>query len=161
MKGILDWNWHDFVHMNGSKKGSSSTLGAAATQPVTNAYVRIMVTSIPPSHTINSAELAGIEIDLQLNHTHLLTDSACSLCLSKGLMRCATAYRHHIHREALELIPHALHTRSKSGIRTHLCKIKAHNHSLGNDHADALANQVTHGHNPDTTFTTGVWGMSV
>jgi hypothetical protein len=40
-------------------------------------------------------------------------------------------------------------------IRTHLGKIKAHNHSLGSDLADTLANQVPDGHRPDTTYTTG------
>jgi hypothetical protein len=38
---------------------------------------------------------------------------------------------------------------------THLGKIKAHNHSLGNDLANTLANQVADGHPPDTTYTTG------
>jgi hypothetical protein len=70
-------------------------------------------------------------------------------------MRRPTAYRHHIHRETVQSIRHTLHTRSTSGIRTHLGKIKADNHSLGNDHADALANQVTDMHYSDTTFTTG------
>jgi hypothetical protein len=64
---------------------------------------------------------------------------------------CPSAYRHHIHRETLELITHTLHTRC---IRTHLGQIKAHNHSLGNDHAGAIANQVAGGHPPDTTYDT-------
>jgi hypothetical protein len=38
---------------------------------------------------------------------------------------------------------------------THLGKIKAHNHSLGNDLADTLAYQVGDGHPPDTTYTVG------
>jgi hypothetical protein len=46
-------------------------------------------------------------------------------------------------------------TRCNSGIRTHIGKIKARNHSLGNDLADALAKQVAYGNPPDTTYTTG------
>jgi ribonuclease HI len=38
---------------------------------------------------------------------------------------------------------------------TDLGKVKAHNHSLGNDIADTLANQVADGHPPDATYTTG------
>jgi hypothetical protein len=66
---------------------------------------------------------------------------------------CSSAYRHHIHRDTLDSITHTLKTRCKSGIRTHLRKIKAHNHSIGNDLANALANQVANGHPPDTTYT--------
>jgi hypothetical protein len=66
-----------------------------------------------------------------------------------------SAYRHHIHRDALASITHTLETRGTSGIRTHLGKIKAHNHSIGDDLADALVNQVADDHAPDTTYTTG------
>jgi hypothetical protein len=38
--------------------------------------------------------------------------------------------------------------------RTQFGKIKAHNHSLGNDLADTLANQDANEHLPDTTYTT-------
>jgi hypothetical protein len=113
------------------------------------------VTSTPPSHTINRAQLAGIDIDLQLGHTLLLIDSACSLRLIQGFMNCPSAYRHHIHRDTLDSITHALKTHCYSDIRTHLCKIKAHNHSLDNDLADALAHKGADGHPPDTTYTTG------
>ena len=115
--------------------------GAAAAAPPAGA----------PSHTINRAELAGIDIGLQLGRTHLLTDSACSLRLIQGYLNCPSAYRHNIHRDTLFSITHTLKTRCDAGIRTHLGKIKAHNHSLGND----LANQVAVGHPPDTTYTTG------
>jgi ribonuclease HI len=105
-------------------------------------------------HTINRVELAGIDIALQLGHTHLLTDSACSLRLIQGYLNCPSAYIHNIHRDTLLSITHTLKTRCNAGIRTHLGKIKAHNHTLGNDLADTLANQVADGHPPDTTYTT-------
>jgi hypothetical protein len=44
-------------------------------------------------------------------------------------------------------------TRYAPGIRTHDGKNLSHNRSLGNDLADALANQVADGHLTDTTFT--------
>jgi ribonuclease HI len=113
------------------------------------------VTSTPPSHTINHAELAGIDIGLQLGHTHLRTDSACSLRLIQGYSNCPSAYRHIIHRDTLLYITHTLKTRCDAGVRTHLGKIKAHNNSLGNDLADTLATQIADGHPPDTTYTTG------
>jgi hypothetical protein len=101
--------------------------------------VKILVTSTPPSHTINRAELAGIAIGLRLGHTHLLMDSACSLRIfTQGYMYCPTAYRHHIHRDTLDSMTHTLKTRCNFGIRTDLGKIKAHNHSIGNDLADTL-----------------------
>jgi hypothetical protein len=100
-------------------------------------------------------QLAGIDIGLQLGHTRLLTDSACSLRLIQGYMICPSAYRHNVHRETLDSITHTLKTRCDSGIRTHIGKIKAHNHSIGNDLANILANQVADGHSPDTTNTTG------
>jgi hypothetical protein len=113
-------------------------------------------TFTPPSNTINSAELAGIDIGPQLGHTHLLTDSACSLRLIQGYMNCSSAYRHIIHRDTLRSITHTLKIRCEpAGIRTHLVKVKAHNHSLGNDLAYTLANQVADGHSPDTTYTPG------
>jgi ribonuclease HI len=71
-------------------------------------------------------------------------------------MGCPTAYRHQIHRETLEPIRHNLRTRRTSGIRTHLGKLKAHSHSLGNKHADALANQVADRHHRPTRLTTRV-----
>jgi hypothetical protein len=114
-----------------------------------------MVTSIPPSHTINRAELAGIDIGLQLGHTHLLIDSACSLCLIQGYLNCPSAYRNNVHRDTLLSITHTLQTRCNACISKHLGRIKAHNHSLGNDLEDALAYHVADGHPPDTTYTTG------
>jgi ribonuclease HI len=194
----------DFVYTDGSKKGGSSPLGAAATHPASDTRIKILVTSTPPSHTINRAELAGIDIGLQLGHTHLLTNSACSLRLIQGYLNSPSAYRHNIHRDTLLSITHTLktrcdalkttpshpqntlkthitntntqntpntkhtntpntpntntqntlknhtlktHTPSTPSIRTHLGKIKAHNHSLGNDLiADTLANQVADRH---------------
>jgi hypothetical protein len=114
-----------------------------------------MVPSIPPSHTINRAKLAGIDIGVQLGHTHLLTDSACSLRLIQSFTNYLSAYRHHIHRDILASITHTLKTRCMSGIRTHLGKIKAHTHPIGNDLAHTLANHATDGHPLDTTYTTG------
>jgi hypothetical protein len=51
-----------------------------------------------------------------------------------------------------------LHTpstpRYTSGICTHLGSTKGHNHPLGNDPAEALANQVAYGHHPERTYNT-------
>jgi hypothetical protein len=74
-------------------------------------------------HTRKS-ELAGIDIGLQLGHTHLLTYSACSLRLLQGYMNRLFTYRHNIHRDTLIYITHTLKTRCDSGIRTHLGKSK-------------------------------------
>jgi hypothetical protein len=70
-------------------------------------------------------------------------------------MNCPSAYRHNIHRDTLHSITHTIKTRCNVGIRTHIGKIKVHNHSLGNDLEDTLANQAADGHPPDTTYTTG------
>jgi ribonuclease HI len=154
-RGDLSWIREDFVYTYGSKKGGPSPVGAAATHPASDTRIKILVTSTPPSHTINRAELAGIDIGLQIGHTHLLTDNnACSLRLIQGYINCPSTYRHNIHRDTLMSIAYTLKTRCESGIRTHLCKVKAHNHSLGNDLVDTLANQVAGGHPPDTTYTT-------
>jgi hypothetical protein len=64
----------------------------AATHRATDTHVKIPVTSALPSDTIHRAKLAGIDIGLLLGHTHLLTDSACSLRLIKGFIRRLTAY---------------------------------------------------------------------
>jgi hypothetical protein len=69
-------------------------------------------------------------------------------------MKCPFVYRHHIHRDTLTSISHTLNIRRTSGIRIHLGKINAHNHYIGNDLADARANQVGDGHPPDTTYAT-------
>jgi hypothetical protein len=129
------------------KKGSCSSLGVAATHLATDTHVKIQVTSTPPSHTINRAELVGTDLGLQIGHTHLLKDRAFSLRLIHGFMRCPSAYRHH---DTLESITHILYTRCTSGIRTYLGKIKAHNHSIGNDRAETLVNQAADRHPPDT-----------
>jgi ribonuclease HI len=137
------------------KRKATHTLGVAATHPASDTRIEIMVTSTPPSHTVNRAELASIDIGLQLGHTHLLTDSACSLRLIQGYLNCPSAYIHNIHRDTLLSITHTLKTRCDAGIRTQIGKIKAHNNSLGNDLADTLANQVADEHPPDTKYTTG------
>jgi hypothetical protein len=90
-----------------------------------------------------------------VGHTHLLPDSACSLRLIQGYLHCPSAYRHSIHCDTLSSITHTLNSRCTAGIRTHLGKIKAHNHSLGNDLANTLANQGADGHPADTTYTIG------
>jgi hypothetical protein len=61
-----------------------------------------------PSHTINRAKVAGIDIGLQLGHTNLLTDSASSLRLNYGYMTCPNNYRHHIHNDTLESITNTI-----------------------------------------------------
>jgi hypothetical protein len=156
IKSFLARNWQDFVYTDGSKKGGSSPLGGPTTHPATDARVKIMVNSTPPSHTINSrAELAGIDIGLQLGHAYLLTDSACSLLLIQGYVRSPTAYRHHIHHDTLESNTITLKTSCTSGIRYNICKIKAYNHSQGIDLADALSDQVAKGHRTDTTYSKG------
>jgi ribonuclease HI len=154
-KGEPAWNRPDFVYTDGSKKGGPSPLGAAATHSASDTRIKVLVISTPPSHTNNRAKLAGIDIGLQLRHIHLLKDSACSLRLIQGSMNCPSTYRHNIHRDTLLSITHTLKTRCDSRIRTHLDKIKSHYHSLGNDLADTLANQVADGHPPDATYTTG------
>jgi hypothetical protein len=70
-------------------------------------------------------------------------------------MNYPSANRHNIHRDTVELITQTLAARCNSGIRTHLGKVKAHNHSLGNDLDGTLANQVADEYPPDTTYTTG------
>jgi hypothetical protein len=70
-------------------------------------------------------------------------------------LNCPSAYRHNIHRETLLSVTQTLKARCNAGIRTHLGKIKAHNHSLRNDLADTLANQAANGNPPNTTYTTG------
>jgi ribonuclease HI len=68
-------------YTDSSKKGGPSPLGAAATHPASDTRIQILVTFTPPIHTINRAEVAGIDIGLQIDHTHLLTYNACSLRL--------------------------------------------------------------------------------
>jgi hypothetical protein len=62
--GFLDWNWQDFVRINGSKKEGSSPLGASTTHPATDTHVKIMVKLTSSSHTINRTELSGIDIGM-------------------------------------------------------------------------------------------------
>jgi hypothetical protein len=52
-----------------------------------------------------------------------------------------SAYRHNIHRDKLESITHTLKTRC---IRTNLGKIKAHNHSIGNDLGGCMFSVLVH-----------------
>jgi hypothetical protein len=67
----------------------------------------------------------------------------------------ANCHNNVIHRDTLESITNTLRTRCESGIHTHLGKISAHGRSLGNDLANALANQAAGGHPPGTTSTIG------
>jgi hypothetical protein len=62
-RGALAWDLQDFVYTDGSKKGAPP-LGGAATHPASNARVEIQVTSTPLPHTINRAELAGIDVGI-------------------------------------------------------------------------------------------------
>jgi hypothetical protein len=119
------------MQRDASANRGPSPLGAAATHPASDTRIKILVNnSTPPSHTIKRAELAGIDIAIQLGHTHLLTDNACSFCLIQDYMNYPSANRHNFHRDALLSITHTLKTRCELGIRTHLGKMKAHNHSL-------------------------------
>jgi hypothetical protein len=68
-------------------------------------------------------------------------------------MNCPSAYRHNIHRDTFDSVKHRLQTRCTSGIRTHLGKINAHNHSVGNDLAHTLANHVADGKKTFPTVT--------
>jgi hypothetical protein len=80
-RGELAWKWQDPVYTDGSMKGVPSPLGEAATHPASDTHIICLVTSTTPSHTLNRAELSGIDIGLQLGHTQPLTFSACSLRL--------------------------------------------------------------------------------
>jgi hypothetical protein len=81
-------------------------------------------------------------------------------------MNCPSAYRYDIHRDTLGFTTHTLLTRCESGISTHIGKFKAHNHSIGNDLAYNLANQVADGHPPyatgsDVSIGHGTWPYSL
>jgi hypothetical protein len=116
--GVLAWKCQYFINSDGSKKGGSSPLEATATHPTSDTCVKTMVISTPPSHTINRVELVGIDIGMQLGHTHLLTDNACSLRLIQSFMKCPPAYRHNIHRDTIESITHTLATLCDSSTHT-------------------------------------------
>jgi hypothetical protein len=75
------------VEVNTDAPASAPPSGTAADAPPAGVTrVKTLVTSTPPSHTINRAKLAGIDVGLQLCHTHLLMDSACLLRLIQGYM---------------------------------------------------------------------------
>jgi hypothetical protein len=48
-----------------------------------------------------------------------------------------------------------LQTRNASWFATHIGKTKAHNNSVGNDHADHLANTIVDGQPPDAIYFRG------
>jgi hypothetical protein len=67
-KGVRAWNWHDIVYTEGSKKGGSSPLRTLATHHAIDTRVKLMVNSSPSFHTINRAELTGMDIGLQVGN---------------------------------------------------------------------------------------------
>jgi ribonuclease HI len=144
-----------FVYTDGSKKGDSAPLGAAATHPSSYTSLTILVTSIPPTHTRNRAKLVAIYLRLKLGHPTILSDSACSLRLIHKHIRSPHAMQEHPHREILSSIIHTLQTRTTACLTTHLGIIKAHNNAKGNDLADYLANAVADGNAADAEYYKG------
>jgi hypothetical protein len=116
----------------------------------THTYLKILVTSTPPTHAIKKAELAAIDLGLKLGHHALLSDSACSLRLTHKYIRSPHIMQQHPHREILSYILSPLQTRTTTGLTTHLGKLNAHNNSKGNNAiVDHVANTVADGQRPD------------
>jgi hypothetical protein len=111
---------------------------------------------VTSSHTINQAELVGIDIGMQLGHEHLLNDNACSILLFQGHMHCPTSFRYHIHRETFKSITNNLRKNPSRCWYSHTPRqVKTHNSSYVNGLADALANQVADGKQHDASYSTG------
>jgi hypothetical protein len=101
------------------------------------------------------AEVAAINLGLKLSHPGLLFDSACSLILIQKYIRSPNTMRQHPHGKVPSSVISTLRTRTAARITTHIGKIKAHINSMGNIHADHLANIVADGQPPDAIYFRG------
>jgi hypothetical protein len=101
------------------------------------------------------AEVAAINLGLKLGHPALLFDSACSLILIQKYIRSPNTMRQHPHGKVPSSVISTLRTRTAARITTHIGKIKAHINSMGNIHADHLANIVADGQPPDAIYFRG------
>jgi hypothetical protein len=138
----LAHDWTFFVYTDGSKKWGSDPLGAAATHPSSRTSIKILVTSTPPTHTMNRAELAAKDLKFKLGHSALLLDNVCPLRLFHKYIRTLHTVRQHPHRKIHSSIISTVQTHTTACITTHIGKINAHNYSMGNDHVDHVANIV-------------------
>jgi hypothetical protein len=114
-----------------------------------------LVTSTPPTQTINRADLTDIDLMLKLGHPTLMFDIACSIMLIHEYIRSIHAMQQHPHRHIFSSITHTPQTRNIARLNIHLGKIKANNNSRFNGLADHLANTVADRHPHDTVYLKG------
>ncbi|MGK7371762.1 MAG: RNase H family protein [Candidatus Halalkalibacterium sp. M3_1C_030] len=88
------------------------------------------------TNTINRAELAGIYAAMLNKHTHIATDSACSLSQIRKQLLFPQLQRNHLHAKMIQDIASLVQV-SPSTI--YFYKVKAHAGIAGNEFADAIA----------------------
>jgi ribonuclease HI len=91
------------------------------------------------TNTINRAELAGILVALAQGHNRIATDSLASIYQIKKAVHAPMQIRTHLHQSLLTRIVEKIAAAQEP---VHLIKVKAHDGVIGNERADALAQQA-------------------
>ncbi len=107
---------------------------------------------------MNRAELAAITLALEANkndHTlSILTDSAFNINTIRKYAIGPLCFKHHPHKERLQLADDIIHTRDSMGLHKHIGKVKSHTEVTHNDEAGTNARNAVEGiKTPDITFT--------
>ena len=135
-------DWRDWAYTDGSciKEEHNGKeiqfIGAGVYHPATHEVCYVQPGGLGMTNTINRAELAGIYAALLNGHTHIASDSACSLSQIRKQLLFPELQRNHIHSHLLKPIIDEIQASPNT---IHFYKVKAHAGIAGNEFADAIA----------------------
>ncbi len=149
-------DWKQWAYTDGSciivgeGDGKTQRIGAGLYDPLSQATHYINCGGHGMTNTINRAELTGIAAALAHKHTHIATDSACSLSQIRHQLLHPQRHQRHIHAQLLKSIVKSL---EESPGPVCFYKVKSHTGIAGNECADAIAKHAAlHDTGHDVTF---------
>jgi len=87
------------------------------------------------------------------DHLHILIDSSLCINTIRNYIIDPTSYKHHLHKDLIQLTDQLLRDRASNQLRTHMGKVKSHTNVEYNETADTAARGVVDGvFTSDITF---------
>jgi len=131
-------DWKTWAYTDGSCQihQGKQVIGAGVYHPGSKSSNYVQPNGMGITNTIGRAELAAITAAVLHGHSHIATDSLCSLHQIRKQILYPELHRNHVQADILQIIVKLIRN---SPTPIHLYKVKSHAGIAGNECADAIA----------------------